>query len=305
MISSKQEKSTLFADLLETIGGLVLKGSASVRTFRNDVLNDLDERLTRAAGSVGEAGVDPFGLDPTALYKTAVGASFLYKVYFRCIPKGLENIPEGPVILVANHAGQLPIDGAMITAALVLDKEPPRLVRSLVDRWIPSLPYVSTFYARVGMAVGTPENAQRLLSRGEALLAFPEGMEGISKTVDQAYQLKNFSLGFMRLALATQTPIVPVAVVGSEEQYPTLYNLKNLGKRIGLPAIPIWAQMLIPVLGILPLPVRYLLHFGEPMRFEGDPDDEDAMISRLVTDVRETIQSMLEALRKERRSVFF
>ncbi|MCP4599032.1 MAG: acyltransferase family protein [Proteobacteria bacterium] len=304
---SKQERNDigLLDDLLDTIGGLILKGGSTIRAFREDVLGDLEERLSAATLSIGEEGVDPFGMDPAALLRTAIGGSFLYKVYFRCLSKGQENVPDGPVILVANHAGQLPIDAVMITAALVLDKDPPRFARSLVDRWVPSLPFVSTFYSRVGMAVGSSENAQRLLSRGEALLVFPEGMEAISKTVEQAYQLKPFSSGFMRLALSTKTPVVPVAVVGSEEQYPTLYNLKGLGKVFGLPAVPIWAQMIIPVLGLLPLPVRYRLQFGEPMHFDGDPDDEDAVVQHKVDQVKDRVKELVNAVRAERKSVFF
>ncbi len=304
---TKEEKKTneLPFDLLETIGKFVERGGSTLQAFREEVLGDLDERLNAATMSVGEEGVDPFGMDPTALRRTAIGASFLYKVYFRCISRGLENVPDGPVIFVANHAGQIPIDGVMITCALVLDKDPPRFARSLVDRWVPSLPFVSTFYSRIGMAVGTPENARRLLASGEALLAFPEGMEAISKTVEQAYQLKPFNSGFMRLALSMNAPVVPVAVVGSEEQYPTLYNLKSLGRRLRIPAIPIWAQMVIPVLGLLPLPVRYRLQFGEPMRFEGDPDDEDAAMQLKTDQVSDRIAEMLVPLRAERKSVFF
>jgi 1-acyl-sn-glycerol-3-phosphate acyltransferase len=226
-------------------------------------------------------------------------------VYFRCLTRGLDRIPAGPVILVANHAGQLPLDGVMITTGMLLEGDPPRLARSLVDRWVPTLPFVSVLFSRVGVAVGTPENAQLLLSRGEALLTFPEGMSGITKTVDQAYQLQRFGLGFMRLALASKAPIVPVAVVGSEEQYPTLYNLKGVGKLVGLPALPIWAQMIVPVLGLLPLPVRYRMEFGEPLRFSGDPDDEDAVIETKVDEVREQLKGMIAELRAERRSIFW
>ncbi|MCP4593339.1 MAG: hypothetical protein GY842_21600 [bacterium] len=164
---------------------------------------------------------------------------------------------------------------------------------------------MSTFYSRIGMAVGTSENAQHLLDRGEALLAFPEGMQGISKTVDEAYQLQPFSRGFMRLALATNTPIIPVGVVGSEEQYPTLYKMKGIGKLFGISGVPIWAQAIIPVIGLLPLPVRYRLQFGEPMHFEGDPDDEDSAVQEMADQVSDRIQEMINTLRAERRSVFF
>jgi 1-acyl-sn-glycerol-3-phosphate acyltransferase len=186
-----------------------------------------------------------------------------------------------------------------------MEGERPRLVRNMVDRWVPTLPFISTLYARNGVTLGTPENALLLLKREEALLTFPEGIAGITKTVDKAYQLQKFGLGFMRLALATGAPVVPVAVVGSEEQYPTLYNLENLGKLVGLPSVPIWAQMIVPVFGLLPLPVKYHLEFGEPMYFEGDADDEDATISLMVENVRVAIIEMLEDQRGQRRSLFW
>jgi len=298
-------KAPGLADGLVALNRLAEHGAAVMRRFQGEVLTDLDRRLDAISAAVGEEGVDPFGMDPTALRASAVAAAFMYKVYFRCQTRGVENIPAGPVILVANHAGQLPIDGVMITSAMLLEGETPRLGRSMVDFWVPTLPFVSVFFSRVGVVLGTPENAQRLLSRGEALLTFPEGIAGITKTVDQAYELQRFGLGFMRLALATGAPVVPVAVVGSEEQYPTLYNLKGAGKLLGLPALPIWVQMIVPGLGLLPLPVKYRLAFGEPMRFQGDPDDADAAIEELVDQVRGRLRSMIAELRLERRSIFW
>ncbi len=291
--------------LLSMAKSLVDKGGAALRRFREEILIDLDERLKVVSDKIGEDGVDPFGMDPEFLRRTAVAASFLYKIYFRCSTVGIDNVPDGPVIIVANHAGQLPIDGLMITTALIMEGERPRLARSMVDRWVPTVPFISTFYARNGVTLGTPENALLLLKRGEALLTFPEGLAGITKTVDKAYQLQKFGLGFMRLALSTGAPIIPVAVLGSEEQYPTLYNLESLGKIVGLPAVPIWAQMIVPVFGLLPLPVKYHLEFGEPMYFASDGDEEDATVSLLVEDVRVAINEMLESQRGQRRSLFW
>ena len=148
MSQTNEKHSEVTAELLETIGKLVLRVGASIQNFREVVLGDLDARLSAASSSVGEGGVDPFGLDPTALKRTAIGAAFLYKVYFRCLSQGLSNVPEGKAILVANHAGQIPIDAVMITTALLLDRDPPRFVRSMMDRWVPSLPFVSTILYR-------------------------------------------------------------------------------------------------------------------------------------------------------------
>jgi 1-acyl-sn-glycerol-3-phosphate acyltransferase len=169
----------------------------------------------------------------------------------------------------------------------------------MVEKWVPSLPYVSTFMSRVGQIVGTPENCRRLLEAGEAILVFPEGIRGLSKLWPQRYQLQEFGLGFMRLALETHTPIVPVAVVGAEEQAPALMDLKPLAKLLGFPALP------VTVTGLpLPLPVKYRLYFGEPLRFSGRPDDEDSELDKKVRTVKRSIQTLLEQGLRERRGVF-
>jgi 1-acyl-sn-glycerol-3-phosphate acyltransferase len=163
---------------------------------------------------------------------------------------------------------------------------------------------VSTFFSRVGQVVGVRENARRLLEMGEALLVFPEGIRGIAKPITQRYSLQQFGLGFMRLALETDTPIVPIAVIGAEEQYINVGNLKWAAKALGMPVFPLLPQFLIPG-GQLPLPTKYRLYFGEPLRFQGSADDDDAQIEERVFVVKETIQNMINRGLAERRSVFF
>jgi 1-acyl-sn-glycerol-3-phosphate acyltransferase len=136
-------------------------------------------------------------------------------------------------------------------------------------------------------------------------MAFPEGIRGMNKLYADAYQLQEFGLGFMRLALETDTPIVPVAVVGSEEQAPAIANLEGLGRIFGMPAFPItitWPWL--GPLGMIPLPVRYHIEFGAPMRFRGDPNDEDEIVEEKVEEVKSTIQAMLRKGLAERRSIF-
>src|SRR5690606_11241352 len=136
--------------------------------------------------------------------------------------------------------------------------------------------FVSTIFPRIGQVLGTPENARRLLRQGECIVVFPEGARGISKTFKERYRLKDFGLGFLRLALETGTPIVPVSVVGAEEQYISIANLERLGGLLGMPALPVIPQLFLgmPLL----LPTRYRISFGEPLRFEGDPDADDVVI---------------------------
>lgn len=263
------------------------------------------EKTAQLPADVGELGVDPFGYDPNIVKYVATPVEWLYRQYFRVQVHGMAHVPDGRVLLVANHSGQLPFDGMMIGTSLILDRDPPRMARSMVEKWSARLPFVSVFFARVGQIVGTPENCRRLLAREEAIMVFPEGARGISKTFDKRYQLERFGQGFMRLALETNTPIVPIAVVGAEEQAPSFANIESLAKLMQMPAFPVTPTFpLLGPLGLLPLPARYSIYFGEPMRFEGHGDEEDEVIFRYVSEVKAKIESMLEAGLKARTSVY-
>lgn len=278
-------------------------GDRMVRFAEERLGEELDERLSRITTRPNEAGVDPFGFDPaTARYALAV-AAFLHRFYFRSEVVGVNNVPDGRVLVIANHSGQIPIDGLILGTSLMLDSERPRFPRSMVERWSAELPFVSVLFPRCGQVVGSPDNARRLLEQDEALVVFPEGSRGISKTFDRRYQLVDFGLGFMRLALETQTPIVPVAIIGGEEQYPSIADVKPLAKLLGMPAFPLIPQVFMGML--LPLPTRYRLRFGEPLTFTGDPDDDDSVIETKVQVVKHTIQTMLQRGLRERKSVFF
>jgi 1-acyl-sn-glycerol-3-phosphate acyltransferase len=261
-------------------------------------------RLARVPLNLTSTGVDPFGLDPDWTKYALASVAFLHRHYFRSEVFGGEHVPKGRVLLVANHSGQVPIDGALIGASMFMDVEPPRFTRAMVEKWTQTLPFVSLLFARVGQVVGVPENAKLLLESDEALLVFPEGARGISKPIKKRYQLSEFGLGFMRLAIETNTPIVPIAVIGGEEQYISVGNFDSAARLLGMPSFPILPQLLLPF-GALPLPTRYRIYFGEPMRFGGDPDDDDAVIEEKVFVVKATIQSMINRGLKARKSVFF
>ncbi|NUQ77624.1 MAG: acyltransferase family protein [Polyangiaceae bacterium] len=265
---------------------------------------DFEDRLRRVPLPISESGVDPFGLDPEwAKYAVAVAALF-HRFYFRTEVFGIDRVPQGRALLIANHSGQIPVDGMLIAASMFLDAEPPRIVRSMVEKWSQTLPFVSTLFSRVGQVVGVPENAKYLLDLGEIVLVFPEGTRAISKSFAERYKLHDFGLGFMRLALETDTPVIPVAVIGGEEQYISLGNAERLAKTLGMPTFPIIPQLLVPG-GQLPLPTKYRIYFGDPMSFDGDPDDDDAVIEEKVGRVKATIQSMLNRGLKERKSIFW
>jgi 1-acyl-sn-glycerol-3-phosphate acyltransferase len=266
--------------------------------------DEVKARIDRLSVQRGESGVDPFGFDPNVAKYGVLVARAIYQHWFRTEVHGVHNVPPGRALLIANHSGQVPLDGLAIAAAMLLEAEPPRFVRSMVEKWSATLPFVSELFARCGQIVGVPENCIRLLEMEEVVLVFPEGARGISKTFDERYKLTDFGLGFMRLALQTNTPIVPVAVIGAEEQYVSVANLRRLARLLGMPALPVLPQLLLPG-GFLPLPTKYRIYFGEPLVFQGDPDDEDASMEEKVWVVKSTVQSMINRGLKERKSIFF
>ena len=270
------------------------------------ILQEIDARTERIPTRLNEFGYDSFGLDPSVSRYLSAPMVFLYRHYLRVEARGIERVPDGPVLLIANHAGNtFAWDGAMLATALLMEGEPPRIVRGMAEYFLPTIPFFNVFMQRCGSVVGTPENCVQLLEQGEAIMAFPEGERGFVKTYDKAYQLQRFGLGFLRLALETGTPIVPVGIVGSEEQSPGIANLRWLGRLFGSPSFPVTATFpFLGLAGFLPLPVKFHLHFGEPLRFEGDPGDEDAVIEEKVEVVKAAIMELVEAGLAARKSWF-
>ncbi|MCG8422734.1 MAG: acyltransferase family protein [Proteobacteria bacterium] len=265
--------------------------------------SDTRDRCEALTVRQNEYGYDAFGFSRDSLRYPLLFTRWLYRHYFRCESHGLEHIPaNGRCLVVSNHSGQLPFDGVVIGAALFFDAPHPRLIRSMLERFVPTLPFASYLFTRWGQITGTPENCRRLLQQDEMILVFPEGARGIAKPFSHRYQLAEFGHGFMRLALETDTPVVPVAVIGAEEQAPAL-NLKPIAKLLRTPAFPVVPYP--PFVPILPLPVKYRLYFGPPIHFEGDPDDEEDVIEEKVRAVKNRIQSMIHIGLRERKGVFW
>ena len=259
----------------------------------------------------GEYETDEWGLDQEFVDLVRPMFDFLYRKYFRVETSGIENIPEeGRALLVSNHSGQIPWDGSMIASAVLNEHPGGRLIRALFASWFPQLPVLSSMLIKMGQTLANEENGIRLLEQGEIVLVFPEGIKGISKLYKDRYKLARFGRGgFVRMALKTGTPIIPVSVVGAEETYITFRQTRFFSKLLGypLPSISLrWPWL--GLLGLVPLPTKWYIDFGLPIQLDryGDGADEDiVLVSQLTNQVRNTIQNMIYQRLGERKSIFF
>jgi 1-acyl-sn-glycerol-3-phosphate acyltransferase len=268
--------------------------------------DEIEQKMRRVPIRLNSYGYDPWGFHPETAQRALLICALFYRYYFRVQISGIDSLPAGRVLVIGNHAGQVAIDAAMIGTAAFLEGNPPRVLRGMGEYWLPTLPFISELMVRTGSVVGTPKNCVDLLHNEEAVIAFPEGVKGMNKLYSQRYQLQEFGLGFIRLALETDTPIVPVAVIGSEEQAPSVANLSWVARLLGTPAFPVtltWPWL--GPLGLIPLPTKYRIYFGKPIRLEGDPNDEDRVIQRHVDRVKAAIQGMLDRGLRERSGIFF
>ena len=268
--------------------------------------SEVRDRLRKTSLSLNEYGYDPYGFQPETAWTYLLPSALLHRFYFRVESHGIENVPSGRVLLIANHAGQFAYDGAMLAMSMLLAAAPPRLARGMGEYFLWKVPWMGITASRIGTMVGTPENCVAMLDAGECVMVFPEGARGANKPFHKRYQLQRFGLGFMRLALQTRTPIVPIGIVGSEEQQPGLANFTGVAEKLGLPSLPITVTS--PWLGPLGIvaaaPVKYHIHFGEPLEFEGDPNDEDSAVESKVESVKEAMSGLLERGLRERSGIF-
>lgn len=245
-------------------------------------------------------GYDPFGMERDHVALGIALTRFLYEKWFRVLSYGIENVPkEGAAILAANHSGTLPFDGMMLWVDVV--RRVGRVPRPVADRFVSNLPYISTLYSRAGVVGGSRGNVRSLLEAGELIEIFPEGVPGIGKPFSERYQLQDWRVGHAELAIRHRAPVVPIAIVGAEEQMPQLGRLKGLGKLVGAPYIPI-------PLTLLPLPVRYHIHYGEPIHLheEFSPADVDdpEVVKEAARRVRDRVEELLEKGLRMRKGVF-
>jgi 1-acyl-sn-glycerol-3-phosphate acyltransferase len=271
-----------------------------------DLLEDLCEKLIGR----GEEEIDEFGADQGMIEIFRPFFQFLYYNYFRVKAEGMFHVPsQGPAILVANHAGVLPYDGSMVHLAVYNEHQSRRDVRFLVDDFVFRLPLVGTIVQRTGGIRANPENATRLIRHGHVVMVFPEGVRGMGKTYDQRYQLQQFGRGgFVRLALRTGAPIIPVAIIGSEEIHPLIWKSHQLAKPLHLPFMPFTPTFpWLGPLGVVPLPSKWHIIFGQPVHLDhlrpSDAENQE-LVSNETEQIRGIIQRMIDKALVKRKSMW-
>ncbi len=284
--------------------GDVASATRSVADFLNTHAR-LAQRRRR-----GETTVDEFGFDQEWTETLVPLVGWVYRNWWRVRAIGVENVPaEGRALLVSNHAGVIPYDGAMVRAALLLEHSQPRHARALVLNGLFSMPGASWLVRRTGNTLAHNKDALRLLENDELVLVFPEGAKGTGKPYADRYRLRRFGRGgFVEMALRTGSPIIPISIVGSEEIHPNLAELPMLAKLIGMPYAPVTPTFpwLGPA-GLIPLPSSWIIEFHPPLHLSaaernaaGDPGAALEISDR----VRDIIQTGVYRNLQRRKSVF-
>jgi 1-acyl-sn-glycerol-3-phosphate acyltransferase len=257
----------------------------------------------------GDYAVDEYGFDREVTERFLMAALRpIAEKWFRVEVRGAENIPaEGGALVVSNHSGTVPVDGLMTLVSI--HDHTGRFLRPLGADLVFQMPFVSTLARKSGATLACTEDAERMLSGGELVGVWPEGFKGIGKSYSERYKLQRFGRGgFVSAALRTGVPIIPLSVVGAEEIYPLVGNVPSLARLLGVPYIPITPFFpLLGPLGLVPLPSKWLLEFGEPIRtdeLEPGAADDPMLVFNVTDQVRETIQQTLYSLLMQRQSVF-
>ncbi len=253
---------------------------------------------------------DPFGLDPEFERTALPMLDWLCRSYFRVEPRGLEHIPNsGRCLIVANHSGTLPLDGLMLRTVVRLEHPSGRSLRWLTSDFVRTVPLLGSMLTRLGAVRETRTDAERLVFSESLVAVFPEGLEGIGKLYRDRYRVQRFGGGgFVRLALRTQTPIIPCAIIGAEETSPMLYRLDTLPRLFGLPYLPITPTFpLLGPAGLIPAPTKWRIVFGPPLAeppFRVGMDRDFEFVSRLANRVRSAIQAELDSELSRRRTIW-
>jgi 1-acyl-sn-glycerol-3-phosphate acyltransferase len=270
-----------------------------------DLLGSVRELLARpwqAAGALRLADeIDEFGRDPGYVARARPVLEWCLERYFQVDVEGIEHVPtEGAAILVCNRGGVLPWDGVILATALRARHPAARVLRWLTEDFVQHAPFLGATLNRLGAARACQENAERLLRDGQLLAVFPEGEKGVAKLFRERYRLQRFGRGgYVKLALRTRVPLLPVAIVGAEESYPLLHRVSAFSRALGVPFVPV--TPLFPwlgPLGLVPLPSRWRIVLGPPVTelldHPASVADDAGVVNALSERVRATLQRMLD-----------
>lgn len=277
-----------------------------VQVLSFDVFKGVFESLS---GQVENVEVDEFGMDLHMVERIKPFLDFLYFKYWRVRTTGISNIPnEGQALVVSNHSGTVPYDGAMLGIAVANEHPVRQDTRFLVEDFVFHMPVLGSLIYRIGGVRACPENAERLLSTGHLVVVFPEGVKGIGKYFKDRYKLQRFGRGgFIKLCIKTKSPLIPVGIVGAEEIHPIIFKSNSLSKIIGVPYLPITPTFPhLGLLGCIPFPSKWSIHFGKPIdfsKYEQSTLQDEITIHKLSEMVRDHIQNILYEQLKRRRSV--
>jgi 1-acyl-sn-glycerol-3-phosphate acyltransferase len=263
-------------------------------------------RSAYGAGASRPQDLPDSGHDPSFLERTAPLLEFLWSRYFRVRLLGIENVPaDGPALLVGNHSGGIPYDGAMLLYAIYRNHPHHRRVRPLVANFVFRAGWMSSVIARIGGVRASTETALPLLASGQLVAVFPEGLKGVGKLYRERYRLARFGRGgFVRLARQARVPILPVAIVGAEEIHPVIARITRFAEPLGIPYIPITPTFpWLGPLGLLPVPTKWTIQIGAPIA--PPPPDDEAATARVAEAVRGEIDGMIADLLAQRRSILF
>lgn len=259
----------------------------------------------------GDYSVDDFGFDPELTDRVLLTlVRPLYRSWFRVETTGLENVPSASgALVVANHSGVIALDSVMAQVALHDEHPAHRHLRMLGANLVFQTPFMGEVARKAGHTLACHPDAERLLAAGEIVGVWPEGFKGVGKPFGQRYKLQRFGRGgFVSAALRTGAPIIPTAIVGAEEIYPMIGNAKTIARIFGLPYFPITPTFpWFGPLGLIPLPSKWMIHFGEPIRTDHFPEgaaDDPMVVFNLTDQVREQIQQSLYRLLVKRPSAF-
>jgi 1-acyl-sn-glycerol-3-phosphate acyltransferase len=272
--------------------------------------NDLRRRIATLGMSERSGEVDEFGMDEVVVERARPILDLLFDRWFRVDLAGAAELPErGPALLVANHSGLLPWDGLMLGQAVERFHVSHRRPRFLVADWFITLPFVQPYLARLGGVRACRENAERLLSTGHFVVAFPEGVKGAAKVFRERYRVKRFGRGgVVRVALETGVPLVPVGIVGAEEAHPLLFKWTTPARSFGLPFVPVTPTFpLLGPIGGLPLPTKWVIRIGAPIPLDHlapDAGSDELLVSRLTEELRSEVQALVDVALAERASVW-